>query len=85
MALQLQCEDCEQFFIMADLGDVTSKCPYCGGQGVHEDPITFSKPAIGEQIGDHPGDKRCRNRQVRRAWSNGNKKIVPTTKYRGYD
>jgi len=84
MALQLQCEECNQYFIMADLGDVTSKCPYCGGQGVHEDPVSYSMPASGPQIGDHPGDKKSRSREVRRGWGHG-KKIAPTTKYRGYD
>jgi len=85
MALQLQCEDCNQYFIMADLGDVSSICPYCGGQGVHEDPVSYSKPVKGEQIGDHSGDKKTRNRNIRRAWSNGDKTIAPDTKYRGYD
>jgi len=53
---------------------------------VEEDEIIikYGKAPQGEQIGDHTGDKKTRNRHIRRSWRNGNK-ILPDNKYRGFD
>ena len=47
-----------------------------------EHPV--SKPPCGAQIGDHKGDKKMRNRHIRRAWNNDGV-MLPHNKYRGFD
>jgi len=46
--------------------------------------VVYSGPPWGEQIGDHKGCKKVRNRHTRRAWKNGGR-IMADRKYRGYD